>query len=806
MSESMAGRTAPSRASIFILACALLLQAAAAELQPDEEQQHSTYIVHASPKHRPIAFSSSSHWYASAVASATGLPLHQSLKRHGPLYTYHSVFNGFSARLTSFQASFLLQTPGFVRAFPDNILHLHTTHTPEFLHLTPTDGLWPSSGYGQDVIVGVIDTGIWPERPSFSDLGLGFDSVPSRWKGECEEGTAFNSSLCNKKLIGARAFFKGYEAASGPIDESSEYKSPRDSEGHGSHTSSTAAGDFVANVSLFGYAPGDARGMAPNARLAVYKVCWEPGCYDSDILAGFDSAVADGVDIISLSVGGSVVPFYEDSIALGAFGAIEKGVLVSCSAGNSGPYAGSVTNVPPWVLTVAASTVDRSFPAPAVLGDGSSYGGVSLYGGMQYWDEGQQLPLVYGGDVGLNGSSLAYLCIAGSLDSELVQGKIVLCERGSNARVSKGLEVSNAGGAGMILANTAESGAELIADCHLLPAALVGFQEGIAIKAYIASVGSNATATIVFNGTEFGVEPAPVMAAFSSRGPNPLPAQILKPDLTAPGVNILAAYTGSTGPTGLDSDDRIVDFSIMSGTSMSCPHVSGLAALLKAAHPTWSPAAIKSALMTTASPLDNTGNPLTDGINCELASPFAYGSGHVDPPSAVDPGLVYDLGVQDYVNFLCSLGYRGEFLEVFTKGEYNCPDTEFRLGDLNYPSFALVFGEEDGESVSFTRTVTNVGNTNATYTLQVIPPQGVTITVEPEVLEFDVDHNTRNYTVTFQAASANMSSHTTIISHLSSLKQQHSFGSLTWMDDAHVVRSPIAVTFELQDSQSIQKE
>ncbi|KAH7387138.1 hypothetical protein KP509_16G007400 [Ceratopteris richardii] len=754
-----------------------------------------TYIVHASTNQKPPVFSSTAHWYAASIASVTGLPLHLSLARHGPLYTYQTVFHGFSAKLTPAQSSSLLLRPGFVLAVQDKVLQLHTTHTPVFLHLTPSDGVLPSSGYGHDVIVGVIDTGIWPERPSFNDGR--FDEVPSRWKGECEEGTDFNSSFCNKKFIGARYFYKGYEAAKGPMDESAESKSPRDTEGHGTHTSSTAVGDFVANVSLFGYASGDARGMAMDARLAVYKVCWEPGCYDSDILAAFDSAVADGVDIISLSVGGDIVPLYKDSIALGSYGAMEQGVLVSCSAGNSGPSAGSVRNVAPWVLTVAASSIDRTFPAPIVLGDGSSYEGISLYGGMSFWEEGEQLPLVYAGDAALNGSESAYLCETDTLDPGLVQGKLVLCERGSNARVAKGYVVKAAGGMGMILANTFESGAELIADSHLIPAALVSFEDGVAIKKYISSYTSNATASMEFKGTKLGVTPAPTMAAFSSRGPNLLPPEILKPDITAPGLNILAAYTGKVGPTGLDGDDRLVDFSIMSGTSMSCPHVSGLAALLKAVYPGWSPAAIKSALMTTSSILDNTGESIKDLFDGEAADPFAYGAGHVNPTAALDPGLVYDLSVQDYVNFLCSLGYKDAYLQIFTKGKYECTNELFRARDLNYPSFALVFNKDE-ENVTVTRSVTNVGDANATYTVQVVAPAGMNITVEPEVLEFNEENSILNYKVKFQISlDAQLQSLAGIIRTAST---EHAFGSLTWTDGVHKVRSPIAITYIQQNS------
>lgn len=782
------------------LACFTLLAASVAQSQELKQEVLSSYIVHVSPSHRPSAFASSPHWFASTLASLSGLPISQSLLLHGPFYSYESVFHGFLARLSPSQASRLLGIPGFLWAVPDKLLQLHTTHTPEFLGLSDLDGLSTSSDFGRDVIVGVIDTGVWPERESFSDAG--FDDVPSRWKGVCEEGTEFNASNCNKKLIGARAFYKGYEASAGPIDESSEYKSARDSEGHGTHTSSTAAGNLVTNASLFGYAPGDARGMAPGGRLAVYKVCWEPGCYDSDILAAFEAAVEEGVDVISLSVGGSVVPFYFDSIAIGSFGAMKKGIVVSCSAGNSGPYAGSVTNVAPWILTVGASTVDRTFPAPILLGNGQSISGAALYGGKGF-PEAEQLSLVYAGDAGVEGSSKSYLCMSGTLDEAAVAGKLVLCDRGTNARVTKGLVVKNAGGVGMILANTAESGEEVVVDSHLLPASAVGYDEGVAIKAYLSSTGSNATATIAFNGTDLGVKPAPALASFSSRGPNPLPPQILKPDLTAPGVNILAGYTGAIGPTGLSIDDRIVEFTIMSGTSMSCPHVSGLAALLKGAHPDWSPAAIKSALMTSASSTDNTGNCISDSSDSEPSDAFGYGAGHVNPEDALDPGLVYDLSVQDYVDFLCSLGYDEDELEVFTSGDVNCSSDDLRLEYLNYPSFAWVFAQGGGENVTFSRTVTNVGTSaNATYTVEVSPPFGLTVTVDPETLEFGEELNQLSYKVTLDSAATSTSA-VTAHSSSSSPQDQHVFGSLTWTDGSHVVRSSIAVTFSVDQSQHL---
>jgi subtilisin family serine protease len=411
----------------------------------------------------------------------------------------------------------------------------------------------------------VLDTGLYPiGRGSFKPAdGLG--PAPSSFSGGCVSTSSFNASAyCNNKLVGAKFFYKGYETALGhPIDETKESKSPLDTEGHGTHTASTAVGSSVAGAGFFDYARGQAVGMALVARVAAYKICWKSGCYDSDILAAMDEAVADGVDVISLSVGASgyAPSFSRDSISIGAFHAVSKGVVVSCSAGNSGPGEYTATNIAPWILTVGASTIDREFPADVVLGDGRVFGGVSLYSGEPL--DSTQLAVVYGGDCG------SRLCIQGELDPKKVTGKIVLCERGSNARVAKGAAVKQAGGAGMILANTEESGEELIADSHLVPATMVGQTFGDKIKYYVKTDPSP-TATILFRGTVIANSPsAPRVASFSSRGPNYRASEILKPDVIAPGVNILAAWTCAASPTDLDIDARRVEFNIISGRP--CP-------------------------------------------------------------------------------------------------------------------------------------------------------------------------------------------------------------------------------------------
>jgi subtilisin family serine protease len=576
------------------------------------------------------------------------------------------------------------------------------------------------------------------------------------------------------------------------MDETVESKSPRDTEGHGTHTASTAAGSVVSNSSLFQYAIGEARGMASKARIAVYKICWSFGCFDSDILAAMDQAIADGVHVISLSVGanGYAPPYDRDSIAIGAFGAVQHGVVVSCSAGNSGPGPFTAVNIAPWILTVGASTIDREFPADVVLGDERVFGGVSLYSGEGLVD--YKLPLVYAEDCGNR------YCYMGGLQSSKVTGKIVVCDRGGNARVEKGSAVKLAGGIGMILANTADSGEELIADSHLIPATMVGQIAGDKIKEYIR-LGEYPTATIIFRGTVIGTSPpAPKVAAFSSRGPNHLTAEILKPDVIAPGVNILAGWTGFASPTDLDIDPRRVEFNIISGTSMSCPHVSGIAALLRKSYPNWSPAAIKSALMTTAYNVDNSGKTFNDLATGKESTPFIHGAGHVDPNRALNPGLVYDMDVNDYVAFLCAIGYDAKQIAVFMREPTSFDICARKLattgklaspGDLNYPSFSVVFNSEQ-DLVKYRRVVTNVGSSiDAVYEVNVNAPADVEISVSPSKLVFNAENQTQTYEITFAKGIG--------YSHSAS------YGSIEWTDGTHSVRSPVAVKWSSEFTASM---
>ncbi|KAJ6716940.1 PROPROTEIN CONVERTASE SUBTILISIN/KEXIN [Salix koriyanagi] len=462
-----------------------------------------------------------------------------------------------------------------------------------------------------------------------------------------------------------------------------------------------------------GYAAGIAKGVAPKARLAVYKVCWKnAGCLDSDILAAFDAAVKDGVDVISISIGGGngiSAPYYLDPIAIGAY----------------------VTNLAPWIATVGAGTIDRSFPAVVVLGNGKRLSGVSLYAGLPL--SGKMYSLVYPGKSGVLASSL---CMENSLDPNMARGKIVVCDRGSSPRVAKGLVVKKAGGVGMILANGISNGEGLVGDAHLIPACALGSDEG--------------------------------------RGPNGLSPEILKPDLIAPGVNILAAWTDAAGPTGLESDMRKTEFNILSGTSMACPHVSGAAALLKSAHPDWSPAAIRSAMMTTANTFNNLNQPLTDEATGNVSTPYDSGAGHLNLDRAMDPGLVYDITNNDYVKFLCGIGYEPRVIQVITRSPVSCPVKKPLPEHINYPSLAALFpnSAKGASSKTFIRTVTNVGQPDAVYRSTIQAPRGVAVTVKPQKLVFSRAVKKRSFIVTVTANTRNL-----IMGNSGAV-----FGSISWSD------------------------
>ncbi len=607
-------------------------------------------------------------------------------------YDYGLTFNGFSARLTGAEVAALSAQPGVIGIVEDELRTLDTISTPDFLGLTGEGGAWDLGHKGQNVIVGILDSGIWPENPSFQATGGRYGRL-ARWSGTCQTGDGWDASDCNHKLLGARYYNAGWGGDAGVMDAFPyEYNSPRDADGHGSHTASTAAGSADVEVVVDGQVLGRASGMAPLARIAVYKVCWgrspEGGCFSGDSVAAIEQAVADGVDVINFSISGTSTNFL-DPVEIAFLGAADAGVFVAASAGNT-PGASTVAHPSPWITTVAAGTHDRYNEATLTLGDGSTYTSASFQTSGT-----PSLPLVYSGDVGLPDAAAGdpELCVPGSLDPALVEGKMVLCERGVIARIDKSLAVRDAGGLAMILANTSAN--SINGDIHFVPTIHVDEVAYAEILAYIASAGDAATGELSPGGATVD-ESAPQRADFSSQGPLGATGDLLKPDIIAPGVDVLAAYS---------PDVYGRDFDLLSGTSMSSPHIAGLAAVIKSANRGWSPDMIKSAMMTTAYDIPET-------------TPFDDGSGHVDPTSALDPGLVYKAGFNQYVGFLCGTGQLDSSV---------CTDVfGVRVIDpsnLNQPNIAI--GELAG-SQTVTRRVTNVTGKTTRFDVTVDAPQGST--------------------------------------------------------------------------------
>uniref|UniRef100_A0A0D9VLT7 Subtilisin-like protease n=1 Tax=Leersia perrieri TaxID=77586 RepID=A0A0D9VLT7_9ORYZ len=684
------------------------------------------------------------------------------------------------------EATHITNHPGVLVIHPDERRELYTTQSPSFLGLSPSSGLVHASKGGKGAVIAVLDTGVYPkDRRSFAaDSSL--PPPPPTFHGSCNSTPSFDATAyCNNKLVGAKYFYAGHEANMGhPIDERRESKSPLDTDGHGTHCASTAAGSAVPGANFVNYANGTAQGMAIHAHIATYKVCWKldngrGSCTDTDILAAMDEAIKDGVDVISLSLGGPDGQLYNESTSIGAFSAMRAGIVVSASAGNDGPRFHTANNLAPWMVTVGASSIDRRFPAIVVLGNGQSFVGASLFSGENTASSFK--PLVYGGNA--NSS----ICEPGRLNPDIVAGKIVLCDADYGPR--QGAAVQKAGGVGAILKTRSDYGDFLQSFPDLFPASKVTVANGSAIHSYITST-SKPEARIEFHGTVIRQSPsAPRVAAFSSRGPNRFAPEILKPDIIAPGVDILAAWTEDFPPSLRSIDSRKVKFNIISGTSMACPHVSGIAAMLKVAHPSWSPSAIKSAMMTTAYNVDNGGNPIKNSADGEKAGPFELGSGHVDPNRALDPGLVYNATTDDYITFLCSLRYTPKQIAVFT-GDVTTTDYCSRrptqnVGDLNYPAFSVKLPRNGGQLVTITqrRFVTNVGhNTNAVYNVSIVPPPDTTVTVTPQRLAFDAQRKTLDYTITVSSRGTAPNS------------PEYTGGSISWTDDKqHIVRSPIAV-------------
>ncbi|BBG92791.1 subtilisin-like serine protease 3 [Prunus dulcis] len=667
------------------------------------------------------------------------------------LYSYQHLINGFAVHISHEQAEKLMRAPGVKSVERDWKVRRLTTHTPQFLGL-PT-GVWPTGGgfdrAGEDIVIGFVDSGIYPQHPSFASHNSDpYGPVP-KYRGKCEVDPDTKRSFCNGKIIGAHHFAKAAIAA-GVFNPSIDFASPMDGDGHGSHTAAIAAGNNGIPVRMHGHEFGKASGMAPRARIAVYKALYRLfGGFVADVVAAIDQAVYDGVDILSLSVGPNSPPATTKTTYLNPFdatllSAVKAGVFVAQAAGNGGPFPKTLVSYSPWIASVAAAIDDRRYKNHLMLGNGKILAGIGLSPSTH---PNRTYTLVAANDALLDSSVVKYSpsdCQKPEvLNKNLVQGNILLCGYSFNfvvgtASIKKVSETAKSLGAiGFVLA------VENVSPGTKFDPVPVGDL----IDYYNISTSRDWTGRVKsFKGIGSigdGLMPilhksAPQVALFSARGPNIKDfsfqdADLLKPDILAPGSLIWAAWS----PNGTDEPDYVGEgFAMISGTSMAAPHIAGIAALIKQKHPHWSPAAIKSALMTTSTTLDRAGRPLqaqqyseTQAMKLVSATPFDYGSGHVDPRAALDPGLIFDVGYQDYLGFLCTTpGIDAREIRNYTNCA--CNYTIGHPSNFNSPSITV---SHLVRSQTVTRTVTNVAE-QETYVITTRMAPAIAIEANPPAM------------------------------------------------------------------------
>ena len=693
---------------------------------------------------------------------------------------YTIATNGFSSTLTATQAKALALDPRVETVTKAQLLHVQAETIDSgvhFLGLDGASGVWSTLGgfenAGKGIVIGELDTGIAPENASFAGKPLAetsTDGEPTKDKNGvisftkangktftsiCQAGDSpddqFSGAECNSKIIGAHYFWKGFgERAAIGTPAIGEYLSPRDGQGHGSHTASTAAGNHGVAATVGGKPMGDISGVAPAAKISVYKVCWsgvdptrdsDDGCGEADSLAAIDQAIKDGVDVINFSIGGGAATTTISATGAAYLNAAVAGVFVAAAAGNNGPKPSTLDNAAPWITTVAASTI-HSPEATATLGDGTKLLGVSI----SLPDGGLSGSLVAASNSGVSGASSPEFCGDKTLDPAKVAGKIVFCERAGNVdRPTKSKEVKSAGGIGMLLVNP-EAGS-LDPDLHSVPTIHLDVDSMTTVRSYAISAGATVTFT-EGNPSDLPRVPTPQIAGFSSRGPVAADGgDLIKPDLTAPGVGILAATNNAQGKTGT--------YAFESGTSMATPHVAGLAALYLGVHPGATPAEVKSALMTTSHDLVDTHGDSSEDV-------FAQGAGEVDPTKFLDPGLIYLNGEDDWYRYAASLG------KASPVGE------ELDASDLNLASIGI--GALPGTQ-TVTRTVTSTKA--GTFTADAVDIPGITTVISPTTMSFAKAGETQTFQVTFTRTTAEIGVYAT--------------GYLRWRDGATTVTSALAV-------------
>ncbi|CAM6103796.1 unnamed protein product [Calypogeia fissa] len=678
------------------------------------------------------------------------------------LYSYSYVLNGFAIDISQKQAGELATHPRVKRIEADSLVRKATTHSPEYLNLP--GGAWDEVGgtstAGEDVVIGLVDTGINPAHPSFANYGS--YGPLSSFRGTCDVAPEFPAGSCNNKLIGAR-YFAAAAIAAGAFNASVDFASPLDGDGHGTHTASTAGGNYGVPVEVDSLYFGQASGIAPRARIAMYKALYRSfGGFFGDVVAAIDQAVADGVDILSLSISPGAPPdiiaVYLSTLDIALLGAVRAGTFVAQAAGNSGPFTESVLSFSPWIVSVAAGSMDRNYSNSITLGNGQTLSGDGLAAGTP----GTGLySIVLATDVNVTSNPVGSLideCQSSDYyDKTLVEGSLLVCTYDINFLI---------GNVSFKLASDTAKNLSAAGLIYVVSDDLIGLQGYFTIlnsQGVPAIVIDTTTATEEFysyynsstkkvgHNTTFGAKAKlnggidavytgapPVVASFSSRGPDFnnisfIPADVLKPNIMAPGVSIWAAWS----PIGIDDADFIgQNFAIISGTSMATPHIAGIAALVKEKFPNFSPAAIHSALAGTAFTVTQLGAPLQaqfpDPNNLTVllgpASPFDLGAGQVDALRALNPGLIFEAGFDDYIKFLCLIPLVNAS-EVHNTTGSGCPCyLSGYPSDLNTPYISI--GVLNG-SRTVPRTVTNVYSLYESYSVQIDSPTDILSSVMP---------------------------------------------------------------------------
>ncbi|MEV4343643.1 S8 family serine peptidase [Actinoplanes sp. NPDC049596] len=633
--------------------------------------------------------------------------------------TYTTAFNGFTAKLTGAQATALAKDPRVAAVSRARVVKADAATPSGPGGAAPaTTMAKPVPGKGSGVVVGVIDTGIWPESASFAATM----PAPKGWHGTCQ---GFPAGTCNGKILGARYFADGWLAMAGSLPDG-EVLSPRDMQGHGTHTASTAAGLPVEHAMVLGRDLGRISGVAPDAQIAVYKALWGGSGSDADIIAAIDAAVADGVDVINYSIGSAMGDYQANSPIGNAFlNAYLAGVFVAASAGNDG-MSGMISNAEPWVTTVGAA-VERANEATVRLGDGTRIVGTS----MDVLPPRARTPIVFADRAG-SAEDGAQFCLGGSLDAAKVTGKIVACDFDSATGAVE--EVKAKGGVGVVLFQT-NGNARLNVIYDFPTVYLWSTEQAGQIFNYLWAHRDDGTAALVTGGDGSSLAGLPSVAGLSSYGPDQVHTGLQKPDLVADGIDVVAAVSPMTGGRLFDA---------YSGTSMAAPHVAGMAAVLRAQHPGWSPGAVASALRTTAADTKATSSPLQQG------------SGRPTVARATDPGLIVEPSAASLSAFATA----------------TAPDGK----ELNLPSIAL--REYDGlHPVVVTRRLTNVGTRTETYRARVEGLSGMDVTINPKVITVRPGATA---TVTIKLARG------------SATWDRYATGSLVFAGDQHRVRFTVA--------------